>query len=98
MEFVVYKAVTSEHFLIYSELQSRIEELETENSTKYDTINNLQSNLGLSKAECKELQAEMAVINQVNWNNNKIFHLFKLKFCKLSYFPKYWLDLTTTKM
>lgn len=47
------------------EQEVRIEELEEKDSTKYDLIKNLESQLGLSKAECKELQSEMAVINQL---------------------------------
>ena len=49
----------------FSELQQRIEELEKENSERYDKMYSLESNLGLSKAECKDLQAELTVINQV---------------------------------
>lgn len=48
-----------------NELEERIAALEGENSKKYDHITNLESNLGLAKAECRQLQAEMAVINQV---------------------------------
>ncbi|KAJ8982154.1 hypothetical protein NQ317_011300 [Molorchus minor] len=47
------------------ELQERIELLETDNSGKYDEIKTLESNLGLSKAESRQYQAELAVINQL---------------------------------
>ncbi|XP_044735061.1 myosin-10-like [Chrysoperla carnea] len=48
-----------------SELEQRINELETDVSQKYDNISSLESNLGLSKAECRGLKHEMAVINQL---------------------------------
>ncbi|XP_023023381.2 uncharacterized protein [Leptinotarsa decemlineata] len=48
-----------------SELKERISELENDNSQKYDEIKTLESNLGLSRAECKQLQAELAVINRL---------------------------------
>nr|XP_023023381.1 myosin heavy chain, striated muscle [Leptinotarsa decemlineata] len=48
-----------------SELKERISELEHDNSQKYDEIKTLESNLGLSRAECKQLQAELAVINRL---------------------------------
>ncbi|KAI4469633.1 hypothetical protein MML48_1g13324 [Holotrichia oblita] len=47
------------------ELTERVTELEVDNSNKYDKIVNLDSNLGLAKAECKEMHAEMEVINQL---------------------------------
>ncbi|CAH0545844.1 unnamed protein product [Brassicogethes aeneus] len=47
------------------EQNERITQLETENSNKYDEIKSLQSDYGLSKAECREYQAELAVINQL---------------------------------
>lgn len=50
---------------ISSDRLARIEELEKDNSTKYDQITGLQSTLGLTKAECTELQAEIDVINQL---------------------------------
>lgn len=50
----------------FSELQERVKELESETSEKYDAITSLQSNLGLSKAECRELRTEINVINQVS--------------------------------
>ncbi|KRT79200.1 hypothetical protein AMK59_8292, partial [Oryctes borbonicus] len=59
------------------ELTERITELEEDNSKKYDKIVNLDSNLGLAKAECKELHAEMEVINQlfsqilISFNNDQ---------------------------
>lgn len=56
---------TEDLFLTFSELDGRITELEKDNSEKYDTINNLESNLGLARAEYRDLQAEMSVINQV---------------------------------
>lgn len=46
-------------------MENRISELETDNSQKSDTIRNLESNLGLSKAEYRDLQSEMAAINQL---------------------------------
>lgn len=58
--------------------------METETSSKYDTIKNLESQLGLSRAECKELQAEMGVINQLfsqillGFNNSQDIDLDKL--------------------
>ncbi|XP_017786049.1 PREDICTED: uncharacterized protein PFB0145c isoform X1 [Nicrophorus vespilloides] len=61
----------------------RIAELEEENSKKYDEINNLQSNLGLSKADCKELQGEIDIINQLfseillGFNNSQEINLDK---------------------
>lgn len=56
----------NKHLFCFSrEFETRVNELESDNSTKYDKIINLESNLGLSNAECKELQAEMSVINQV---------------------------------
>lgn len=62
---------------VFRENEERIEVLEKENWQKYDTIKSLESQLGLSKAECKELEAEMAVINQLfsqillGFNNNQ---------------------------
>lgn len=62
----------------------RIEELEKENSSKYDAVKSLESQLGLTKAECKELQAEMAIINQLfshilmGFNNSQDIDLNKL--------------------
>ncbi|GJQ83729.1 hypothetical protein Trydic_g20605 [Trypoxylus dichotomus] len=59
------------------ELTERITELEEDNSKKYDKIVGLESNLGLAKAECKELHAEMDVINQlfsqilISFNNDQ---------------------------
>lgn len=71
-------------FIIYRENQTRIEELEKENSAKYDAIKNLESQLGLSHAECKQLQSEMGVINQLfsqillGCNNSQDMDLEKL--------------------
>ncbi|XP_045464640.1 intracellular protein transport protein USO1 [Harmonia axyridis] len=48
-----------------SELEQRIQDLEKDNSDKYDTIKSLESNLGLVKAETRQYQAELAVINQL---------------------------------
>lgn len=48
-----------------TELEGRIAALEVDNSKKYDQINTLESSLGLAKAECRQVQSEMAVINQV---------------------------------
>ncbi|KAK9693092.1 hypothetical protein QE152_g34433 [Popillia japonica] len=59
------------------ELTERVTELEEDNSNKYDKIVNLDSNLGLAKAECKEMHAEMEVINQlfsqilISFNNDQ---------------------------
>ncbi|XP_057661706.1 uncharacterized protein LOC130897114 isoform X1 [Diorhabda carinulata] len=47
------------------ELDERISQLELDNSKKYDEIKTLESNLGLSKAENREYQEELAVINQL---------------------------------
>lgn len=47
------------------ELQERVEELEKDVSDKYDKVQHLDSQFGLAKAECRGLQAEMSVINQV---------------------------------
>ncbi|XP_022902104.2 putative leucine-rich repeat-containing protein DDB_G0290503 [Onthophagus taurus] len=66
------------------EFETRVNELESDNSTKYDKIINLESNLGLSNAECKELQAEMSVINQlfsqilISFNNEQDIDLDNL--------------------
>lgn len=46
-------------------MQERIDELEENVSGKYDEIKNLESQLGLAKAEYRGLEAEMSVINQV---------------------------------
>ncbi|XP_050312067.1 uncharacterized protein LOC126747453 [Anthonomus grandis grandis] len=48
-----------------SELEERISQLEGQNSANYDEIKSLESNLGLSKAESRQYQAELAVINQL---------------------------------
>lgn len=48
-----------------SELDERISQLELDNSKKYDEIKTLESNLGLSKAENRQYQEELAVINQL---------------------------------
>ncbi|KAF2899573.1 hypothetical protein ILUMI_06602 [Ignelater luminosus] len=48
-----------------SELEARVDELEKENWKKYDIVIDLESQLGLTKAECGELKAEMSVINQL---------------------------------
>ncbi|XP_019874328.2 protein Daple [Aethina tumida] len=69
----------------HEESRKRIEELENANSNKYDEIKSLESNLGLSKAECREYQAELAVINQLfseillGFNNTQDIDLDKLK-------------------
>ncbi|XP_030767729.1 cingulin [Sitophilus oryzae] len=47
------------------EFEERIVELEELNSKNYDEIKSLESNLGLSKAECRQYQAELTVINQL---------------------------------
>lgn len=47
-------------------MKERVAQLEEDNSKKYDTILSLESNLGIARAETKEIQAEMDVINQVN--------------------------------
>jgi transposase-like protein len=60
---VLSSVVTS----ICRELGETIERLEEENSSKYDEIKNLESNLGLTKAECRQYQAELSVINQVSF-------------------------------
>ncbi|CAG9816371.1 unnamed protein product [Phaedon cochleariae] len=67
------------------ELDTRIIELETENSTKYDTIKTLESNLGLSKAECRQFKSELSVINQLfseillGFNSSQVIDLDKLQ-------------------
>ncbi|RZC40126.1 Macoilin domain containing protein [Asbolus verrucosus] len=48
-----------------TELAENLERLEEENSKKYDEIKTLESNLGLTKAECRQYQAELSVINQL---------------------------------
>ncbi|KAJ8919700.1 hypothetical protein NQ315_006228 [Exocentrus adspersus] len=48
-----------------NELEDRIKALEEDNSLKYDQIKSLESNLGLSKAESRQYQAELTVINQL---------------------------------
>ncbi|CAG9855965.1 unnamed protein product [Phyllotreta striolata] len=48
-----------------SELEARISELELDNSNKYDSIKSLELNLGLSKAENRQYQEELSVINQL---------------------------------
>ncbi|KAH0814699.1 hypothetical protein GEV33_008091 [Tenebrio molitor] len=66
------------------ELGETIERLEEENSSKYDEIKNLESNLGLTKAECRQYQAELSVINQLfsqillGFNNNQEIDIEKL--------------------
>ncbi|KAG5879174.1 hypothetical protein JTB14_037432 [Gonioctena quinquepunctata] len=68
-----------------TELEDRISELETDNSKKYDEIKTLESNLGLSKAESKQFQAELAVINQLfseillGFNSSQVLDLDKLQ-------------------
>lgn len=52
--------------LVFRELGENLSRLEEENSKKYDEIKNLESNLGLTKAECRQYQAELSVINQVS--------------------------------
>lgn len=47
------------------ELQERITELEDDNSKKYDEIKQLESNVGFAKAESRQYQAELTVINQL---------------------------------
>ncbi|XP_018332566.1 interaptin-like [Agrilus planipennis] len=47
------------------ELNNRIEELEKDNSEKYDKIANLELSTKMKKAECNELQAQLTVINQL---------------------------------
>ncbi|KAK9878024.1 hypothetical protein WA026_020650 [Henosepilachna vigintioctopunctata] len=54
-----------ENVRIISELQERVQQLEKDDSHKYDTIKSLESNLGLAKAECRQFQAELTVINQL---------------------------------
>lgn len=51
--------------LLFRELQERITEIEDENSKKYDEIKQLESNVGLAKAESRQYQAELTVINQL---------------------------------
>ncbi|GLV46664.1 uncharacterized protein CBL_11493 [Carabus blaptoides fortunei] len=48
-----------------SDFEERVNELETDVSTKYDNIQTLESQLGLAKAEYRGLEAEMSVINQL---------------------------------
>lgn len=52
-------------FLNSRELEDRIKTVEGDNSKKYDEIKTLESNLGLSKAESRQYQAELTVINQL---------------------------------
>ncbi|XP_018575529.1 myosin-10 [Anoplophora glabripennis] len=47
------------------ELEERIRILEEDSSKKYDEIKTLESNLGLTKAESRQYQAELTVINQL---------------------------------
>ncbi|XP_066151114.1 early endosome antigen 1 [Euwallacea fornicatus] len=47
------------------ESEERVAELENQNSQRYDEIKSLESNLGLAKAESRQYQAELAVINQL---------------------------------
>lgn len=74
------------HILLsFSELQERITELDNSNSKKYDEIKALESNLGLAKAESRQYQSELAVINQLfseiilGFNNSQNINLDKLR-------------------
>lgn len=51
--------------VVYREAKERIVELEEVNSNNYDEIKTLESNFGLAKAESRQYQAELAVINQL---------------------------------
>ncbi|XP_044256866.1 probable DNA double-strand break repair Rad50 ATPase [Tribolium madens] len=67
-----------------SELGENLARLEEDNSKKYDEIKNLESNLGLTKAECRQYQAELSVINQLfsqillGFKNNQEIDIDKL--------------------
>ncbi|KAJ8951638.1 hypothetical protein NQ318_012308 [Aromia moschata] len=67
------------------DLDERMNLLEADNSKKYDEIKTLESNLGLSKAECRQYQAELAVINQLfseillGFNSSQDINLDKLQ-------------------
>ncbi|KAJ8939530.1 hypothetical protein NQ314_011097 [Rhamnusium bicolor] len=68
-----------------SELEQRNTRLEEDNSKKYDEIKMLESNLGLTKAESRQYQAELTVINQLfseillGFNNSQDIDLDKLQ-------------------
>ncbi|EEZ99674.1 uncharacterized protein LOC107397693 [Tribolium castaneum] len=67
-----------------SELEENLARLEEDNSKKYDEIKSLESNLGLTKAECRQYQAELSVINQLfsqillGFKNNQEIDIDKL--------------------
>ncbi|VEN41292.1 unnamed protein product, partial [Callosobruchus maculatus] len=67
------------------ELQERMDKAEADNSKKYDEIKHLESNLGLAKAESRQYQAELTVINQLfseillGFNNSQEIDLDKLQ-------------------
>nr|CAI5853434.1 unnamed protein product [Callosobruchus analis] len=67
------------------ELQERMDKVEADNSKKYDDIKHLESNLGLAKAESRQYQAELTVINQLfseillGFNNSQEIDLDKLQ-------------------
>ncbi|CAH1973814.1 unnamed protein product [Acanthoscelides obtectus] len=67
------------------ELQERMEKVEADNSEKYDEIKHLESSLGLAKAEGRQYQAELTVINQLfseillGFNNSQDIDLDKLQ-------------------
>lgn len=71
-----------------SDLTARVDELETENSKNYDEIKTLESNFGLAKAESRQYQAELTVINQVNkYLYNLIAIIIIVKKMFLAIFP-----------
>lgn len=78
------------------ELEERIAALEVDNSKKYDQITALESNLGLAKAECRQVQAEMAVINQVRMLLQCICFQ-KRTYLLFSFFPIFFWVSTTDK-
>nr|CAH7742815.1 unnamed protein product [Callosobruchus chinensis] len=67
------------------ELQERMNKADADNSKKYDEIKHLESNLGLAKAESRQYQAELTVINQLfseillGFNNSHEIDLDKLQ-------------------
>lgn len=50
---------------VTEESAERIKELEEDSSNKYDQIKSLESDLGLAKAESRQYQSELTVINQL---------------------------------
>lgn len=69
----------------FRDLEERLAQLEEDNSKKYDEIKQLESNVGLIKAESHQYQAELTVINQLfseillGFNNTQEIDLDKLQ-------------------